>query len=195
MKRMRLAMKPYSSRASRTGVLPIARAKSIARMTASSAVCGPGTTSTSAISSAGLKKWMLRKRSGLRHRTPRGATRSSVDEFVPMMAVSSACAQIRPYTSRLMSRSSATDSMITSRAAPPGTRSDCPSRPLPRRRGCVRPPRQPPAGPASRPGWVIASASSSRVNSASSRPLRSRATSRTVRPVLYASLAIAAAAS
>jgi hypothetical protein len=112
---MRLAMKPYSSRASRTGVLPIARAKSMARMIASSAVCGPGTTSTSAMSSAGLKKWMLRKRSG-RVTASISSDEGRVDEFVPMMVASSACSQIRAYTSRLTSRSSATDSMIV--AAP-----------------------------------------------------------------------------
>ena len=62
---------------------------------------------------------------------------------------------------------------------------------VPKRRD-ADPSRQPPAGPPPRPGSVIAAGSSSRSTVAGSRP-RSRARSRIVRPLLWASFASDAA--
>jgi len=81
MKRMRLAMKPYSSRARRTGVLPIARAKSMARRIVSSAVCGPGTTSTEGHEQRRVEEVDVEESARSGSPTARATTDARVDEF------------------------------------------------------------------------------------------------------------------
>src|ERR1035437_8536384 len=111
MKRIRLATKPKLSRSTSTGDLPMWRANSMAAVTVSSEVWGPRTTSTSGITIAGFMKCTLSRRLGS-GTTSAKSEDGSVELLVPMIAPASACLPTASRTVRLVSRSSATVSMI-----------------------------------------------------------------------------------
>ena len=101
--RIRLATKPGISLCSTTGCLPSRRASSSTVSKVSSEVAGERTTSTQAITSAGLKKCMLATRSG-RPVASAICDETMVEELVARIACGGAALSSRAKISRLTSR-------------------------------------------------------------------------------------------
>ena len=113
----RFTMNPGAS-ADRMGVLPQADIRSVAEASASCWVLAPPTTSTRAMTGAGLKKWRPRTRSGCRVAVPRAPIQSAL-VFDARSASSDAAASRTANSRRFTPRSSSAASMI--RSAPSAT--------------------------------------------------------------------------
>ena len=117
-----MATKPGISCLRRTGVFPRDSTKETIRSTVSGAVPEWGTTSTQAITSAGLKKWRLHTLSG---RAVASATREEtmLDEFVTSSVWSGQTASSSEKIVRLTERSSTAASITRSAVAAAASRS------------------------------------------------------------------------
>ena len=120
--KIRLATKPGISLRSATGCLPSRRASSSTVSNVSSEVAGERTTSTQAITSAGLKKCMLATRSG-RPVASAICDEVMVEELVVRIACGGVASSSRAKISRLTSRRSTAASMTRSASAAAASRS------------------------------------------------------------------------